>query len=507
MMVHSALVSLSSLLITPTSLLTAVLLALSSLLWWLSTRRPPGIPPGPGPALPLLGHLHLLERDPRHKLWEWRRRYGDVFSLYLGSQLVVVVCGYNAIKEAFVKSAAAFSERPKTFFLENVIKEGVVFSSGAMWKEQRKVSLEILRKMGLGKNVLDERIQEEVTHYIKALHSYQGRPADLAATTRTSICNNISSLIFGKRFEYDDPTFTSYLAAMEDNFQIVQSCSVLSNFPWLRFLPGDVLKLKRFVANQNMVRENVVRPQLNAHLRNHAEADESDFIHAYIRQIHKHAQGDQPETTVNADNLLSVIDDLFNAGTETTTTTIRWAVVFLTRNPHVQDKCFAEIQRVVGTGRAPSTRDKPELTYVEATIMEVLRAANIGPLSIPHGSADYEAVFQGYTIPRHSVVLQFLESVLHDPDIWDEPLIFRPERFIDADGKLTKPDEFIPFGIGRRACLGESLARMELFLYVSTMIQHFRFLPLEDGQLPSLEYKTGLTYSPVPYLVRAVPRH
>ena len=91
-----------------------------SLLWWLSTRRPPGLPPGPGPALPLLGHLHLMDKDPRAKFRAWRRQYGDVFSLYMGGRLVVVLNGFPVIKEALVKFADVFSDRPHTFTFDRI---------------------------------------------------------------------------------------------------------------------------------------------------------------------------------------------------------------------------------------------------------------------------------------------------------------------------------------------------------------------------------------------------
>ena len=89
--------------------------------WWVSTRRHPGLPPGPGPALPVLGHLHLLARqDPRAPFRAWRARYGDVFSLRLGQQLVVVLNGYRVIREALVENSTVFSDRPHLPFLKLV---------------------------------------------------------------------------------------------------------------------------------------------------------------------------------------------------------------------------------------------------------------------------------------------------------------------------------------------------------------------------------------------------
>ena len=109
-------------LLDPTTLLLGGVLVVLSLLWWLSTRRPPGLPPGPGPALPLLGHLHLMEKDPRAQFRAWRRQHGDVFSMYMGGWLVVVLNGFPVIKEALVKFGNVFSDRPSVLFIDKMFE-------------------------------------------------------------------------------------------------------------------------------------------------------------------------------------------------------------------------------------------------------------------------------------------------------------------------------------------------------------------------------------------------
>ncbi|PVD29097.1 hypothetical protein C0Q70_11694 [Pomacea canaliculata] len=147
-------------------------------LWWFSVRRPAGVPPGPWLAVPLLGHLLLMKKDSREQFAAWRRQYGDVFSLYLGSRLVVVLNGYKVIKDALVKNADAFSDRPHFFFLDLVTdSKGVLETSGPIWKAQRKVSLEILRELGMGKNALAEKIQEEVKEYTRVISESQDLPS------------------------------------------------------------------------------------------------------------------------------------------------------------------------------------------------------------------------------------------------------------------------------------------------------------------------------------------
>ncbi|XP_025097346.1 cytochrome P450 2B5-like [Pomacea canaliculata] len=187
-----------------TTFLLGVMVTLVLLLWRWSTRRPSSLPPGSGTALPLIGHQHLLSRNPRVQFAAWRRQYGDVFSLYVGNRLIVVLSGYRVIKDALMTHGDVFSDRPHMFLTDVIAKNrGVVGTSGAHWKEQRKVSLEILREMGLGRNLLAEKIQEEVREYVKAVAALQGAAFDPKTLTYTSVSNNICSIVFGERFEYN----------------------------------------------------------------------------------------------------------------------------------------------------------------------------------------------------------------------------------------------------------------------------------------------------------------
>ena len=151
---------------------------------------------------------------------------------------------------------------------------------------------------------------------------------------------------------------------------------------------------------------------------------------------------------LSGENLAKSITDLFTAGTETTSTALRWAMLFFIHHPEVQDKCYKEICDVIGPDRSPSIHDKQKMTYLEATTLEVLRRGDIVPTSISHGLSR-DVTFRGYVIPKDAIVIPFVHSVLHDPEIWGDPENFRPERFIGPDGKLTRPDEFIPFSIGK----------------------------------------------------------
>ena len=218
------------------------------------------------------------------------------------------------------------------------------------------------------------------------------------------------------------------------------------------------------------------------------------------------SKGDNPYFTF--DQLSSVARDLFGAGAETTATAIRWAVLYLLKYGDIKARLQSDIDNIIPENRATRLDDKAKLPYVEAFIMEVLRCANIAPLAAPHAVTSDDVVFHGYKIPKDTPIIFNinLDSVLKDADIFENPLQFNPERFIDNDGNVFRPKEFIPFGIGRRNCLGEAVAKMELFLFMTAMIKQFDFVLPDDQSEPDLEGDFGIIHAPKPFKVRAIQR-
>jgi len=135
------------------------------------------------------------------------------------------------------------------------------------------------------------------------------------------------------------------------------------------------------------------------------------------------------------------------AGTETTSTAIKWAVLYFLHYPSVQDKMLQEITNVVGCSRRPNLADKPNLPYCEAVVTEVLRCGNVAPLSVFH-SCHKDILFKGYTIPEGAIIVPNLDSVLADSNVFENPEEFRPERYINEEGKLHGQEKVIAFSLG-----------------------------------------------------------
>ncbi|XP_046330039.2 cytochrome P450 2D26-like [Haliotis rufescens] len=469
-------------------------------LWWW-TRRPPTLPPGP-PLLPLLGNLLSLDTDPRMTFRKLRRKYGDIYSIYIFNKPVIVLNGYNTLKDALVKHADVFSSRPHSFLTDHLLGgRGIVGTSGATWREHRRFAVRTLKELASRSTGLEAKVNQEVSHVLASIENEGGSSFDCKGVVFIAVANIISSVVFGRRYDYSDPLFLKVLGCMEENVASFGSASILNILPVVRYLPGDIFKFKKILANLAFTEREFVQPMINNHLDNYDEDNIHDFTSAYIKEM-RHHQGE--DTTLSIPDLQASVLDLFGAGSETTATLIRWALALFLNYPDVQENCFREIEENIGTSKRPSMADMPNLPYVEATITELARYANIVPAGVPH-AISRDVYFNGYTFPADVMILPVLDSVLHDEALWGDPHNFRPQRFLDEDGQFVKKDEFIPFSLGRRACLGESLARMELFLFITGMVQKYRFVCVSDA-VPSLIPVCGIVFSPKPFLVQAVAR-
>lgn len=479
------------------------------------------IPPGPKPW-PVVGNFggflvpsFILRRtgqrvssspiSPMEGLAGLSRTYGDVFSLFVGTQLMVVLNGYEAVKDALSNHPEVFSDRPDIPAITIMTKrKGIVFAPyGPVWRKQRKFCHATLRSFGLGKLSLEPCIQEGLasikTELLRLNKESGGVGVDPAPLISNAVSNVICSLILGQRFHHDDREFRSMLDLMVHGLEIcVNSPAVLINvFPLLYYLPFGVFKQLRQV-------EKDITVFLKRIIAKHHETldpdNPRDLVDMYLMEVLAQQAAGEKDSSFNEDYLFYIIGDLFIAGTDTTTNSVLWILLYMVLHPDVQDQVQAEIDEVVGKHRVPSFTDRGSLPFTEATIMEVQRLTVVVPLAIPHMASETK-VFRGYTIPKGTVIMPNLWSVHRDPTVWDDPDTFKPARFLDDEGKLLRKECFIPFGIGRRVCMGEQLAKMELFLTVTSLLQAFKFRLPEGTPPPPLHGRFGLTLAPHPFTV------
>ncbi|XP_041790866.1 cytochrome P450 2J6-like [Chelmon rostratus] len=469
---------------------------------YIKNRQPASYPPGPW-ALPVVGNIFSVDHSRTHEIMtKLAARYGNVYSLRMAQRRMVVLNGFEVVKEALVNQGDSLAKRPVLPILQDIGHGlGVIFSNGNIWKQQRRFALSTLKYFGFGKKSLEPIILEEFTHCAKHFSSFEGKPFNPHLIINNVVSNIICSLVFGHRFEYSDERFMKLMKWFQLGLQIEASvwAQLYNSFPWLmRYLPGPHHTVQRIWNNT----KDFIRVEIKEHKQKWDPSDPRDYIDCYLKEIQM-TRG-QPGNTFDEENLVMCVWDLFVAGSETTSTTLRWCFLYMAKYPEIQAKVQAEVDRVIGQSRQPSMDDRANLPYTEAVIHEIQRMANIVPLSLPHATSR-DIQLGGYTIPKGVIIIPNLTSVLFDKNEWETPFTFNPGHFLNEEGKFVKPAAFVPFSAGKRLCLGENLARMELFLFFTSFMQRFTF-SMPAGVKPTMKYHFGVTLAPHQYEICAALR-
>ncbi|XP_068106951.1 cytochrome P450 2G1-like [Hyperolius riggenbachi] len=471
---------------------------------WDKLYRKRNLPPGPTP-LPLIGNLLQIKRGEMVKsLMEVGDQYGPVYTMYFGHRPIVMLSGYEAVKEALVDQAEEFSGRGKMASVDKIFDGfGVVFSNGERWKQLRRFSLSTLRNFGMGKRSIEERIQEEAQFLVKEIKTYKQRPIEPRNILNQAVANVICSVVFGNRFDYEDLTFLKLINMFNETFVLISSTwgQLQEMFPKIMdFIPGPHKRIATITETLlEFVSERVKMNQATLD-----QTSPRDYIDCFITKMQK--DNEDPTSEFSMRNLLLTVLNLFFAGTETVSTTLRHAFLILIKYPDIQEKLHKEIDVVIGHNRSPNIDDRSQMPYMDAVIHEIQRFSDVIPLNVPH-IVIRDTKFRGFTIPKGTEVFPLLCTVLRDPSQFSTPNKFNPEHFLDEAGGFKKSDAFMPFSTGKRICLGEGLARMELFLFLTTILQNFTLSSetkfTEEDIAPRM---TGFANLPINYQLSFIPR-
>ncbi|KAK3531830.1 hypothetical protein QTP70_029714 [Hemibagrus guttatus] len=431
------------------------------------------LPPGPAPA-PVVGNLFkVYTKEPCKYYLELSKKHGSIFTFWLLNTPVVVISGYQALKETMIGMGNEFSGRANYPLIMKITNGyGVLVSSGERWKQLRRFTLLTFKNFGMGRHTIEDKVKEEASCLVQSFSTFRDSTFNPGNMIDKAVCNVICSIIFGKRFESDDPQLNLIVKAVEDYFKVLSSPlgQAYNIFPKIvGLLPGrlhDMLakveKAKDLFKLETEARIEALDPS----------SPPKDFIEAFLLQMDKEKHNPNTEFTFN--NLLCTIWAMCSAGIETTSSTIRQSLLLMMKHPDIQARVQEEIDEVVGRNRCPSINDRQNMPYTDAVIHEVQRSMDLTPTAVPHKML-YDTEYRNYIIPKGTMVLPLLSSVLSDPELWKNPDNFDPENFLDEKGQFKRNDAFVVFGMGKRACIGEALARVELFIMFTSLLQQYTF--------------------------------
>ncbi|KAM9323958.1 cytochrome P450 2A11-like [Gastrophryne carolinensis] len=314
-------------------------------------------------------------------------------------------------------------------------------------------------------------------------------------------CNIIFLLMFGSRHEYEDKDIEIVLNYVHKTFMTASSSwgQLYEMFPELmRFIPGphhhvyqSLEKLTQYVDERVKMHQKTLDPN-----------NPRDYVDVFLIKMEK----EKMNRSFCMENLLASTLQIFFAGVETTSTTMTYCLLILLKYPEVLAKVHEEIDNVIGRNRRPTFQDRNSMPYTEAMIHETQRFTDLLPMGVPRKTIR-DVTLKGYTVPKDTDVFLMLTTVLKDPSSFKYPTEFNPENFLNEKGDFYKNSAFMPLAAGKRNCFGESLARMELFLFLVTILQNFSLKsPVPKEELDLSPNISGLGNFPKLYKVAFIPR-
>uniref|UniRef100_A0A0K0FGA0 Cytochrome P450 18a1 (inferred by orthology to a D. melanogaster protein) n=1 Tax=Strongyloides venezuelensis TaxID=75913 RepID=A0A0K0FGA0_STRVS len=437
------------------------------------------LPPGPIP-FPIIGNLFSFNFKKMH-LWihEQKKTYGNVFTVWLPAPQVVLA-DYDSIIEALVKNDDNFIGRNVDGFPDKAFHEklnvGVIFSEGEEWRDQRRLSLHILRDFGMSRTIIQDKIYlviQDIYDHIENLENQNN--VNIDKILQLSVGNVINLILFGSMFySTKDNEFFKFAEALEDFAKGASKWEfrVLLLFPSIDKIPilNNYL-YKRITRTQRKMRE-LAKIQVEKCKKTYKPDDEPpNFIHAFLKETQL---VDSKYSYLNSDHLEAIVLDFWTGGVETTYTALRWFILLIMKHLDIQKKLQDEIDEVIGKDRLVQLSDKSKLHYMNAFINEGQRYTNIVAF-VPKHKCTKDTVINGHLIPKDTIIDPFYWGANMDEKYFKDPSVFNPNRFLDDEGNLKNKHEHMSFGKGKRICAGKSLAESEIFLIFTSLVQRYKF--------------------------------
>ncbi|XP_030462493.1 cytochrome P450 81E8-like [Syzygium oleosum] len=451
------------------------------------TREPKNLPPSP-PSLPIIGHLHHLKLPLHRTLHRLSTKYGPIMSLRFGVRRFVVVSSLPLAEECFTKNDIVLANRPKLFIGKHLGYDYTTLVTapyGDRWRNLRKIAtIEVLSSHRL--NVLSHVRRDEIRRLMLRLARggfMSHHQVELKTLLSELTFNIMMRMIAGKRY-YGEGVNVDEAKAREAREVIKQivgngGISYAGDFlPILKLVDYNGVK-KRVVELKEKI-DAFIQGLIDEHRRKKGDPELADSMISHLL----HLQESQPEDYSDF-MIKGLVLVLLAAGTDTSSLTLEWIMVNLLNNPEKLKKAQEEIDSVIGHDRLVEESDVSNLPYLQCIIFETLRLNTTAPLLVPHASSA-DCTIGGYFVPRDTIVTVNAWAVHRDPELWEDPLSFKPERFEGSGGEKQRT-LILPFGLGRRACPGAPLAQRVIGWTLGLLIQCFDWKRVSEEEIDMRE--------------------
>ncbi|KAJ5793144.1 uncharacterized protein N7503_009122 [Penicillium pulvis] len=463
------------------------------------------LPPGPK-GKPIIGNLLDLPAEGAQECTHWLRHkelYGPLSSVTVLGQTVVIINDRELAVQILEKNSAKHSSRPRLVFADELSgwgKTPVSQDNTSLLRTYRRAMARIIGTRAAASK-FDQLLVVEARRLLWRLLD---RPQDFMNHIRTAAGAFVLKMTYG----YDivphdkDPLVSLADLALEQfSKAVVPGAWLVDMIPALKYIPewapgSGFKKTARFYLET---------------LTNLTE-------HPFKFTKYKMSQGSNGPSFVS--ELLSQGEDeditkwsavaLYGGGADTTVAALAGFFLAMTLFPDVQRKAQDEIDRVFGEPALPTLDDRDRLPYIDAVVKEVLRWHVVAPLGVPHRT-DEDDIVAGYLIPKNALLLPNIRAFNHDPEVYPEPSVFRPERYLPEEGRDVEPDPHgTSFGYGRRLCPGRIVADTSLFLTIANTLATFNITKGvgSDGREiePPVDFTPGIISHPLPYECNFTPR-
>lgn len=498
-----------------TMTLTGLICAPMVWLWkWNKILEGQTLPPGPM-GYPIVGSLfHVDPQKPFDFFQALALEHGKICKVYMGCKLFIIVTDPAILRKYFAKPDFC-GRAPLDIPFKMMEGCGLIAAEGEHWAIQRQFTAKFMKEVGMrGGNTHDRKLMEDrllntVLSFVEDLS--EGEHVSLDTPLQQTIGNMLNDIIFGQQYPPDDPKWQRVQFLRENGVKQLKMAQASNLIPILSFIFRG--KLSEFAQG---IRETHVEYQRVIDVRKR-DFDASGEYHgpkclvADFLQAQREARIRDPQSiesqSFSDKQLCYLAGDIFGAGIDTTVNTIQWCILYLCKRQSIQEDIYQDIQ--TRCGPIITLQDKHQLAYLQAFIFEVMRMKPAVPMGVPHGTTQ-TVEMEGYTIPKGATIIPLQWAINGDEEFWDVPTDFDPKRFfISRDKKELQPNEnFIPFQVGKRRCVGEEFGLDMIFLFLANFLQRFHVqLPPDDDNYDLNCYPDfAFTLHPLPYFVRLTAR-